>query len=285
MSLRLTPRLLLLIAALLFSTGGTAIKATALSSWQVAGFRSGIAALALFALFRRWRRWWQPGTLAVGAAYAATMVFFVTGNKLTTAANTIFLQSTAPIYILLLGPLLLKERIRREDVVFTATLVMGMLMFFVGVQPPLVTAPHPFAGNLIAACSGLTWALTILGLRWLARDSRGGDRAGAAVVAGNVLVFVVCLPFAFPVQNSGSADWLIVGYLGLFQIGLAYICMTFAVRRLSALEASLLMLLEPVLSAVWAWLIHGERPGPWALAGCTIILVATLARAQRRQVR
>jgi drug/metabolite transporter (DMT)-like permease len=74
-------------------------------------------------------------------------------------------------------------------------------------------------------------------------------------------------------------DWAIIFYLGIFQIGLAYVCMTFGVRRLPALETSLLLLLEPVLNAVWAWMIHGERPGPWSLAGCAIILGATLLRA------
>jgi drug/metabolite transporter (DMT)-like permease len=87
---------------------------------------------------------------------------------------------------------------------------------------------------------------------------------------------------ALPVLQSRPADWLIVGYLGVFQIGLAYVWLTIGVRRVPALEASLLLLLEPVLNAVWAWLVHGERPGPWSLAGCLVILLATSARAFRR---
>src|SRR6185436_18210309 len=105
-------RLLLIAAAALFSTGGAAIKATSLTGWQVASFRSAVAAAALAAFLPGARRRWTWGTVAVGAAYAATMVLFVLSNKLTTAANTIFLQSTAPLYLLLLGPWLLHEPIR-----------------------------------------------------------------------------------------------------------------------------------------------------------------------------
>lgn len=273
-----------LLAALLFSTGGAAIKLTSLSSWQVAGFRSGLAALALLIAMPAWRRFWEPRSLAVGVAYAATMICYVTGNKLTTAANTIFLQSTAPIYLLVLGPLALRERVRRSDLAFTLALAGGMLMFFVGIDPPAATAPDPLRGNVAGALSGFSWALTIMGLRWLGRteaESRGRDPAGAAVIAGNLITCLVCLPLALPVAKSGPGDWAVILYLGLFQIGLAYVCLTRGVRGLPALEASLLLLLEPVLNAVWAWLVHAERPGPWSLAGCGVILAATLLRTLR----
>jgi DME family drug/metabolite transporter len=279
-------RMQLLTAALLFSTGGAAIKATTLTSWQVAGFRSGLAGLALLIVMPAWRRVWSVRALAVGCAYAATMIFYVTGNKLTTAANTIFLQSTAPLYLLILGPLVLRERTRRIDLVFAAALAVGMLMFFVGIEAPVATAPDPLRGNVAGALSGFSWALTIMGLRWLGRAHRnddGRDDAGAAVVAGNLITCLVCLFPALPVRGAVAVDWIVVAYLGLFQIGLAYVCLTRGVRRLPALEASLLLLLEPVLNALWAWLIHAERPGPWSLTGCGIILAATLLRTMRER--
>jgi drug/metabolite transporter (DMT)-like permease len=102
-------RIQLLAAAALFSTGGAAIKACSLTSWQVAGLRSGIAALVLL-LVPAARRGWTPRAWLVGAAYAATVVLFVQANKLTTSAATAFLQSTAPLYVLLLAPHLLGER-------------------------------------------------------------------------------------------------------------------------------------------------------------------------------
>jgi drug/metabolite transporter (DMT)-like permease len=272
-----------LAAAALFSTGGPAIKATVLSSWQVAGFRSGIAALALAALMPSWRRFWSPRPFAVGVAYAITMVLFVTSNKLTTAANAIFLQSTAPMYLLVLGPLVLGERVRASDLAFAATLAFGLALFFVGTEPPIATAPDPLLGNVVAALSGLAWALTIVGLRWLGRDDAGTGRdcLGESVIAGNVLAFAFCVPFALPAAPRPT-DVAVVAYLGLFQIGLAYLFLARGVRGVGALEASLLLLLEPVLNPLGAWLVHGERPGPWALAGCVVILVATLARALLR---
>lgn len=280
-------RLQILGAAALFSTGGAAIKAVSLSSWQVASFRSALAALALLIALPAARRWWRPRCLLVGAAYAATMVLYVSGNKLTTAANTIFLQSTAPMYLLLLGPWLLGERTKRSDFFFTGTLAAGMVLFFVGSEPPLATAPRPLLGNFLSALCGVTWALTILGLRWLARGKTEGDAdpVGGAVIAGNLLAGVACAPMALPVQGSTWVDWTIIGYLGVFQIGLAYVWMTRAVRHVPVLETGLLLLLEPVLNAFWAWIVHSERPGSWSLAGCAIILAATAGHTIRAGTR
>jgi len=273
------PRFQILGAALLFSTGGAAIKATTLGAWQVACFRSTLAAIVLLLSLREWRACLRPRVLAVGTAYAATLVCYVTANKLTTAANTIFLQSTAPLYLLLLGPRLLGERLRRADVVFGLALAAGMTLFFVGFEAPQGTAPDPARGNLLGALSGLTWALTLLGLRWLGRaaDEGGSDAAGPAVIAGNLIAALVCLPGALPVHAVGARDALVVGYLGVFQIGLAYVWMTRAVRHVPALETSLLLLLEPVLNVLWAWWVHGERPGGRSLLGCAVILAATAA--------
>ena len=146
------------------------------------------------------------------------------------------------------------------------------------------TAPAPRAGNTLAAIAGLTWALTLLGLRWLGRhEADRGNSAEASVIAGNLIACLCCLPFAWPVVGSRTVDWVLIGYLGLFQIGLAYILLTRGVRRVPALAASLLILLEPVLNAVWTWLIHGERPGIGSLAGCTLILGATILFALFRR--
>ena len=273
---RPSDRILVLLAALLFSTGGAAVKACALTGWQVAAFRSGIAAVAIFIMLPATRRAWSPRLLPVAAAYAATMILYVLGNKLTTAANTIFLQSTAPLYIMLLGPLLLGEKIRRRDLIFAATLALGMAFFFTGDQPASVTAAQPVLGNLLAGCAGFSWALTIMGLRWLGRTSGSErDESAAAVAWGNALAFIVALPFALPVTSSTTTDWALVAFLGVFQIAVAYVFLTRGVRRVSALEVSLLLLLEPVLNPLWALIFHGEKPTPWAAFGGAVIILAT----------
>ncbi len=268
----LVSRLQLLGAAVLFSTGGAAVKACALDGWQIACFRAGIATLAVAALVPASRRGWTPRTALVAAAYAITVILFVQANKLTTAANTIFIQAASPLFIAALGPWLIGERLRARDVPFMAALTLGLALFFVGAPAEHETAPNPRLGNVLAAASSFTVALMMMGLRWL---GRGGDgSAAAAVVMGNLMAFAIALPFSLPV-TARPIDAGILVYLGVFQIGLAYPLLLAALRHMSALEASLLLFIEPVLSPVWAWLLHGERPGGWAIAGGALILAAT----------
>lgn len=271
-------RLQVLGAALLFSAGGAGIKSCALTSWQVASFRSGIAALAMLLLAPAARRAWNARILLVAVPYAATVILFVLANKLTTSANTIFLQSTAPLYILVLGPWLLGERTRVLDLPVIAMIALGFSCFFVSAEAPLRTAPDPVLGNVLAAIAGLTWALTVMGLRWLGRTGGGDQQAPAVVVAGNLAAFLVALPFALPVAAARPIDWAIVAALGVVQIGVAYVFLTLAMRYVPALEASVLLLLEPALNPLWAWIINGERPGPWANAGGALILGATMLK-------
>jgi drug/metabolite transporter, DME family len=274
---RNSARLQLVCAALLFSTGGAAIKSTSLTGWQVASFRSAVAALTLLLLVPATRRGWGWRPALVGVAYAATLILFVTANKLTTSANTIFLQATSPVYLLLLGPLLLKEPVRRRDVWVVAAVLAGLLLFFVGNEAPVVTAPDPAKGNVLALMSGVCFAVTIAGLRWM---SRGAEDHGLATVAiGNLIAFLWGLPFALPVVSATMTDWAVLLYLGAIQIGLAYACLTRGLRRVPALEASLLLMVEPVLNPVWAWLVHGERPSHWALLGGALIIGATATQA------
>jgi drug/metabolite transporter (DMT)-like permease len=265
-------------AAVLFSTGGAAIKATSLQGWQVASFRSGVAALALLLLLPAARRRPRPGELLVAVSYAATLVLFVLSTKWTTAASAIFLQATAPLYVVLLSPRLLGERVRARDLVFLAVLAAGLSLFFLAGQTPQATAPRPLAGNVLGALTGLTWAVTVIGLRALGRVAGGGGEA--AVVAGNALAFVATLPMALslPLDGTGSRDVLLILYLGAIQIGVAYACLTAGLKRVTALTATLLLVLEPVLNPVWTYLVHGERVAPGAAAAGALILGATVLK-------
>jgi drug/metabolite transporter (DMT)-like permease len=270
-----------LAAAALFSSGGAAIKAVHLTGWQVASFRSTLAALALLVLVREVRRRPNLRVLAVGLAYAATMILFVLSTKLTTAAAAIYLQSTAPLYVLLLSPWLLKEPVRARDLVYMAALAVGLGIVFVSADPVSATAPNPPLGNVLALASGLTWALTVMGLRDLGRQAGEGSGSWAPASAfwGNVFAALVCLPLALPVLASRPTDWMIIGYLGVFQIAIAYLFLLRGLEKVRAFEASLLLLLEPVLNPIWAWLVHGERPGAGSLAGGWVILLATLIKS------
>lgn len=279
----LDPRMRILLTGLLFATGGAAIKACSLPGPQISAMRAVVAALTLFLLLPEARRLPSWRVLLVLPAYFGSTFLFVVANKLTTAANAIFLQATAPLYLLVLSPLLLRERVRAADVGFLAVMGAGLSLFFLGQEDCCSTATDPERGNLLAAASGFTWALTIAGLRWLARSSPGaGGSGGAAVpatVAANALGFLLCAPFAFPLGSVRALDVGVIVFLGVLQIAVAYLFLTASMRRVPAFEGALLLLLEPVLSALLAAAVHDEQPGPHALAGGLLILGATLGQA------
>lgn len=263
-------------AAVLFSTGGAAIKMAAFSGTQVASLRSGVAAIAL-ALWLRGRLTWSIDVIGAAVVYAATLTLFVNATKQTTAANAIFLQSTAPLYLLLLAPLV-GDPVRRRDVWYLAAVGAGLICCFFGRIPASGTAPNPGLGNLLGLASGFTWALTLLALRRTAQGDSAGDAGMTAVVLGNTLACVVAFPFAWPLPAASASAWATIAYLGLFQIAVAYVCLMAAVRHLPAIDLSLLLLLEPALNPAWTWLVQGEQPGGWVMAGGSLIIGATAVK-------
>jgi len=271
------PRLMVVAAAILFSTGGAAIKGTSLSGWQTAAFRSLVAAVAMLAGLPAARRGWRRELAPVALAYALTLVLFTHANKTTTSANAIFLQATFPLHILYLAPLMLRERLTRVDLSHALAVALGMALLFISNQSPMATAPAPVLGNILGIASGLTYAATLIGFRWLAHKHSNENPGLPTAVAGNLLAFAFCALKAFPVAATGR-DWAVILYLGIIQIGLAYLLLTSALRRVPAFEASALLLVEPVLNPVWTWIIHSENPGAWAIAGGAVIIFSTAAR-------
>lgn len=263
-----------MLAALLMSTSGAAIKACdSFSSWQVACFRAGIAAIVLLLVVPGLRRSVNIRTITVGFSYAGASVLFVLATKLTTAANAIFLQCTSPITIVLLSIWLLKEPLRKRDAMFMLALAVGLSLFFLGSSNPTVSAPNPARGNMFALASGLCWAVTVTGLRWLSHKDR--NTGPAAVTFGCLIACAITLPMALPVHNSHASDWLTVIYLGTFGVALVFLLLGRAMRQVSAIEAGLILLIEPALNPLWAWILQGENPGLPAIAGGAIILTAT----------
>jgi drug/metabolite transporter (DMT)-like permease len=271
-------RLQVVIAALLFSTGGAGIKVQAFSGLQVSALRSGIAAMTLL-LFLRGRVVWSPLVGLTAIVYAATVTAFVLSTKLTTAANAIFLQSTAPLYLLLLGPLLLREHFKRRDLVYVAVLALGMLGCFAGRPVASDTAPDPALGNVLAVACSIMWALTLAALRYMERERSHSGTGISAALFGNLFASVAAIPFAWPFPAASGVEWATLVYLGVCQIGIAYVFLTSAIKHLSALDASLLLLIEPVLNPVWTWALRGEHPGTWTIVGGAIIVIATAVRA------
>jgi len=258
---------LILAAAALWSTAGAAIKLCSLNAWQISFGRSLVAAGVLWLLLPGARARPSRGIWAVASAYAVTVVLFTVANKLTTSANAIFLQDTAPLYVLLLSPLLLHERPSRGELWSVPLFLVGLALFFAD----KLTAGQ-LSGNLLALTSGVTFALCILGLRRL-----GGGNA-PALLYGNLVAAAASLPGGLSGPAVTGHDLAIVLFLGVFQLGLSYALFARGVRHTPATEASLLALLEPVLNPVWTFLLAGERPGPWAIAGGSLVLLGTLWR-------
>jgi drug/metabolite transporter (DMT)-like permease len=226
--------------------------------------------------------------ILTGLAQGSAMLLFVLANKSTTAANAIFLQCAAPLYIPMLASRVLGERATRRDLAAMAGIAAGLVCFFVGSQQPSATAPQPRLGDLLAIASGVAWACTVVGLRYLARGGvMAAGAAKGALLWGNLFVAAVALPIAFPLPATGGTDWGVLVFLGVAQVALAYRLLVRAVARVPALEASLLALFEPVLNPVWAFALLGEKPSSWALAGAAILATVTIARAvagSRQQV-
>ena len=271
----MSPRSKIIVAAVLFSTGGAAIKFCGFGAWQVAAFRATIAMTTILIVLPEARRGWSWRTLLVGIVYAATTLLYVQANKHTTAASAIFLQATSPLFILLLAPLLLGEHATRRDLWQMGVIGAGLGLFFLGMDQPSATAPNPALGNALASICAVTWAFTVIGYRWLAAR---GSSVAAAAVAGNVTAALIAFVMAQPLVPGRPIDWGVVLFLGVCQLGIPYLFLARAVPQLRAIEVSLFLLIEPVLNPIWAWLVHGETPGPTTLLGGALILGATVGR-------
>ena len=278
----MSPRLRLVAAAVLFSTGGTFIKWCGFGAWQVAAGRALIAMWAMVLLIPEGRRNWSPRAVLVGIAYAGAGLCFIFANKLTTAASAIFIQATNPLFILAFAPPLLHEHVSRRDLEYMGILALGMGLLLSGPGRRYATAPNPVLGNLFAVGCAASWAFTVIGYRWVARRASDGRGAvAAAAVTGNAIVFLLALPLALPLDAGTPRDWLTLAFLGVFQLGLAYVFLAGALPEVRALAVSLVLLVEPVLSPMWAWLVHGERPGVLSVLGGVVILAATAWHAWR----
>ena len=264
----------------MWSTGGLFIKWTALSAFELTFGRSLLAALVVAFFTRREGFGVNPMTVLTSVLYAGLLILFVVATKLTTAANAIFLQYTAPIYVLVLEPLFYKEKFRRADLITVVACIAGMSLFFVG-----KLRPQDVRGNLAALASGLCFAFYILLLRH--PHSQRVNRA-SSVIYGNLLLVIITAPIGVAaLEHMSARDAGIVLYLGVFQIGVAYTLFTLGMARgVRSLDAAIVGYIEPVLNPVWVFIFLGERPSGWALLGGTIIIAAvtshTIWGAKRR---
>ncbi len=272
------PILFIVAAALLWSTGSLFIKSTPLTAFELSFGRSLFAA-ATIAYFTRREGFGINGVTAIAAVlYAALLLLFVIANKLTTAANAIFLQYTAPVYVLIFEPLMYKEKFRTRDISIVVACLCGMSLFFVG-----KLRPQDVSGNLTALASGVCFAFFLLLLRH--PRAQAVNRASSAIY-GNILLCIVCALLLWHgdapsyISDGGTVglkDFVVVAYLGVVQIGVAYTLFTLGIARgVRSLDAGIVAYIEPVLNPVWVFLFLNERPSAWAILGGALIITAVI---------
>jgi drug/metabolite transporter, DME family len=275
----INPVYLVVIAVLLWSTGGSLIKLTTIDAYQVTFFRSLFAALTVLILTRKQGLRINGFGILTSVIYALLLFLFVWATKKTTAANAIFLQYTAPIYILVLAPFIIGEKFHWRDLVTVVVVLAGMSLFFVG-----HLRLDDYQGNIAALFSGIFLGLYIMLLR---HPRAEGFNPAIAVIYGNFLLALVNAPTGISaIPSMTFMDWFAVTFLGIFQIGISYILFIKGVRGgTRPLDASLIGFIEPLLNPVWVFIFVGERPSQWALLGGGIIIAAIAIHTIRQYAR
>lgn len=257
----------LVLASILWSSGGILIKLVDWNPVAIAGSRSGISAIVMM-LYMKKVKVKLTKVKTVGAfTYAATVILFVIGNKLTTAANVILLQYTAPIWVAIFAGWILKEKTQNHDWIAIIFVMFGMAMFFMG-----DLGGGQMLGNVISVFSGVALAGVVISLK-LQKDGPPVEM----VYVGNLITFFVSIPFILQSMPDFKS---IIGIilLGVFQLGIAYILFAEAINHLTAIEAILIPVIEPLLNPIWVFMFVGEVPGGMALLGGTVVVTAVVTR-------
>ncbi len=253
-------------SALLWSTGGVFIKLVDWNGFAIAGMRSLIASFVLLAYLKKPRFNWQFPQLAAAFSYACTMTLYVLANKMTTAANAILLQYTAPVYVAILAWVILKEKPTMDNWIALIVIMGGMLLFFAG-----KLSPGNISGNVLAVLSGLALASFAVFMR-MQKESSPFE----SVLLAHLITFIVSAPFIFRSALPGVSGWIGIFMLGIFQLGFASLLFSYGIKQISALKSMLILTLEPILNPIWVFLFTREAPGTYAAVGGVFIIAAVL---------
>ncbi|MEX0711414.1 MAG: DMT family transporter [Pirellulales bacterium] len=276
-----TGRLLILAATLLWSTNGLFAKSPTFDSWpleargtMLAFWRAAFAGLLILPAVRRPR--WDARLVPMTIAFTAMNVCFLKSMTMTTAANAIWLQSTAPLWVFVCGLLFWRSSLDRRDAVPLACGLAGVATILYFELDPAAFGTQQ-AGVLYGLASGVFYAGVVMFLRALSKHN------SAWLVALNHLVAAaVLIPLGFAHQITGM-QFLVLAAFGLVQMGLPYLLFARGLRAVSSQEGALIGLTEPVMSPLWVFLAHGEQPAWWTLLGGALILAGLLARYWRKK--
>jgi drug/metabolite transporter (DMT)-like permease len=275
------PVLYVIFGVTLWSLGGVMFKLTSVTGFEANMGRCFFAAITIFFLTRHLGLKLDRWVLLNSLFYTGALSFFALANKKTTAANAIFLQYTAPIYVLVLAPFVLKEKFRWSDLITVAVCLTGMAMFFFDQAPVGNLSPQSqMEGNLLGLASGVCFGVYMLLLR---TPQALKHNPAVSVFYGNLMAILFMAPFVISAPSAWTGqDVMAVAILGIFQIGLAYYFFTLGVAKgVRSLDASIIGFIEPILNPVWVFLVVGERPAPWALTGGAVIVAAVIIHTLR----
>lgn len=253
---------LMIAAAVLGSFSGLGVKEIDWNPMGIVGVRSGIACLLMLLVLGTPKITFSLPQIGGAVSYSFTLILFVIATKLTTAANAALLLNTAPIYVALLGGLILGERTTARDWTTTFFVAAGLLLFFID-----KLSIGGLAGNVCAALSGVTLAFVGIFMRM----QKDGSPLETFLI-GNGLTFVISIPWLH--EWPGKSDLLTLLGLGVVQLGIADILYAISIKNVSALESKLIYNLKPILNAFWVLLFVGEVPGKWAIVGGAVVLVS-----------
>jgi len=273
--------------ALLWSSSGLFIKILSLDSFQISFYRSGIAALTVLVVSTIRSRTSSKSiklqfdglSILSSFFFAGILIFFVIATKKTTAANAIFLQFTAPIYLLVLEPIFLKIKFEPKNIIAIAVTIFGMILFFFGRLE--VGSIH---GNFIAIASGICFACFALLLK-KKRIEKKSENTLNSVILGNAIVALVSFFIVFPDFGLSFTETLILLYMGIFQIGVSYMIFNEGIKYVSATESMIIATMEAIFNPIWVFLGIGEVPSIYAIAGGIVIISAILWRNLSRRTK
>jgi drug/metabolite transporter (DMT)-like permease len=252
--------------AFLWSSAGLFIKVIDWNPFAIAGLRSLISSLVLLAWLRRPKFHWSPAQVGAALAQTVTMLLFVTANKTTSAANAILLQYIGPVFTAIIGAWILKERTRLEHWVAFFFVGAGMVLLFMD-----KLGGGRLLGNVLAVLSGLVFSFHFIFMR-LQKDGSPLESVLLAHWLTAAIGLGVALFLPLPVFTWKAAG--AVAMLGIFQVGIAAILFSAAIKRIPAVFANLIAVIEPVFNPLWVFLALGEAPGVHAIMGGIIIVIA-----------
>ncbi len=257
-----TAVIFLLIAAVLWSTGGLFVKYIKWDAMSIAGARGFVSMFTIWLLVPKARVISFDKYLWLASfCYAFLCMSFINATKLTSAANAIFLQYTAPVFVAIFSAVVLKKKIQKLDFWVIVITLCGMALFFLG-----DFSYSSLLGNLLGICSGIFFAVMIIAFSFIRNLE-----PSMVILYGNVLTFLLSLPFMnFPLPDNQSL--LAICFLGVFQLGIPYIMYSRAVVKVTPLESIIIPTVEPVLNPIWVFFLLGERPSNFAILGGFIVV-------------